>query len=274
MGMFYGYATSTILAQNTRLKEREKKLKGQILVIEKQATLGIIAGSIGHEINNVLTGLFGYSELLQEESPESENFKKDLSIIGKYSMDLKKLARALLTLGKPAPSEKKCVSVNHLLDSVTETLVICGVLKRVRIVKKYSKEKLELVCDPFMLEQVLRNIEINASHAMDGEGELILETSLKEGTGAVCFRIMDSGSGIPEDSLQKVFDPFYTTKEKGKGTGLGLSISKQIIEQLGGEIRAENRIEGGAVFEIIFSKRGENGGSGSGNPRIIEKSKP
>ncbi len=252
IGLFYGYYAQVILRKNQLLRENEQQLREHLLLIEKQASLGIIASSIGHEINNILTAVMGYCQLLQLEDEIPQQMRADLDKIFKTSNDLVKLSRALLDLGRPRDSMEEEIDVCEVLDSVTETLVLCGVLKRLTITKTYTDCPLVIRGDRFLLEQVVRNLEMNSAQAMDGRGELVLEAGRRPGGGEIYFRIKDSGPGIPEENLDRIFDPFFTTKGEKKGNGLGLSIVKQIIDRLGGKITAGNRKEGGAEFEVIL----------------------
>ncbi|HDK43740.1 MAG TPA: HAMP domain-containing histidine kinase [Desulfobacteraceae bacterium] len=252
IGLFYGYYAQIILRKNQLLRENEQQLREHLLLIEKQASLGIIASSIGHEINNILTAVMGYCQLLQFQDETPQKIRADLDKIFKTSNDLVKLSRALLDLGRPRDSKEEEIDVCEVLDSVTETLVLCGVLKRMTITRAYTDCPLVIRGDRFLLEQVVRNLEMNSAQAMDGQGELILEAGRQPGDGAVYFRIKDSGPGIPEENLPRIFTPFFTTKGEKKGNGLGLSIVKQIINQLGGKITARNREEGGAEFEVVL----------------------
>ncbi len=252
IGLFYGYYAQIIYRKNQLLRENEQQLREHLLLIEKQASLGIIASSIGHEINNILTAVIGYCQLLQFQDETPQKIRADLDKIFKTSNDLVKLSRALLDLGRPRDSREEEINVCEALDSVTETLVLCGVLKRMTITRAYADCPLVIKGDRFLLEQVVRNLEMNSAQAMDGQGELILEAGRQPGDGAVYFRIKDSGPGIPEENLPRIFTPFFTTKGEKKGNGLGLSIVKQIIDQLGGKITARNRKEGGAEFEVVL----------------------
>jgi len=252
LGLFYGYYAQIILRKNQLLRENEQQLREHLLLIEKQASLGIIASSIGHEINNILTAVIGYCQLLQLEDEIPQQMRADLDKIFKTSNDLVKLSRALLDLGRPRDSMEEEINVCEVLDSVTETLVLCGVLKRLTITKAYTDCPLVIRGDRFLLEQVMRNLEMNSAQAMDGRGELILEAGRRPEDGTVYFRIKDSGPGIPEENLDRIFAPFFTTKGEKKGNGLGLSIVKQIVDQLGGKITARNREEGGARFEVVL----------------------
>lgn len=252
IGLFYGYYSQVIYRKNQLLRENEQQLREHLLLIEKQASLGIIASSIGHEINNILTAVIGYCQLLQFQDETPQKIRADLDKIFKTSNDLVKLSRALLDLGRPRDSRKEEIDICEVLDSVTETLVLCGVLKRLTITRAYADRPLLIKGDRFLLEQVVRNLEMNSAQAMNGQGELILEAGRQPGDGAVYFRIKDSGPGIPEENLSRIFDPFFTTKGEEKGNGLGLSIVKQITNQLGGTITARNREEGGAEFEVVL----------------------
>lgn len=252
IGLFYGYYAQVILRKNQLLRENEQQLREHLLLIEKQASLGIIASSIGHEINNILTAVIGYCQLLQLEDEIPQQMRADLDKIFKTSNDLVKLSRALLDLGRPRDSREEEIDICEVLDSVTETLILCGVLKRLTITRAYADCPLLIKGDRFLLEQVVRNLEMNSAQAMDGQGELILEAGRRPGGGEIYFRIKDSGPGIPEENLDRIFAPFFTTKGEKKGNGLGLSIVKQIVDRLGGTITAGNRKEGGAEFEVVL----------------------
>ena len=252
IGITYGFFVRTITEKNIELEKKERQLKMQILLMEKQATLGIMASSIGHEINNALTVIRGYSQILQMKKDVFSRFHEELDRIISSTSTLEALSHTLLNLGKPTPPTTNVVDLQNILDITADTLKTVGVLKRVQIEKKYSQEKTAVVCDPFMLEQVIRNILINAAHAMDGEGKLFLETGIYPGNKSVYLKIRDSGPGIPEQYLTKIFEPFFTTKDESRGTGLGLSIARQIVEQYGGKISVKNIDEGGAEFEIIL----------------------
>ncbi len=252
IGLFYGYHARAIFRKNQLLLENEQKLGEQLLLIEKQASLGIIASSIGHEINNILTAIMGYCQLLQFQDEIPRKIRSDLDKIFKASSDLVKLSQTLLDLGRPRSSKMEKIDVCEVLDSVTETMILCGVLKKLTISKAYADCPLFIQGDRFLLEQVVRNIEINGAQAMGDQGELVLEAGRRPGDGTIYFRIKDSGPGIPEENRAKIFAPFYTTKGERTGNGLGLSIVKQILDQLGGTITAGNRKEGGAEFEVVL----------------------
>lgn len=118
------------------------------------------------------------------------------------------------------------------------------------IVKEYSEGLPPVLGDEMLLEQVIRNLEINAAHAMGNQGTLILSTRFSEGKSHVEFSITDTGHGIPDDKRDQIFLPFYTTKEKGRGTGLGMYIVKQIVEQHKGYIQLKSEVGVGTSVTI------------------------
>ncbi len=219
-----------------------KVIQEQLLNAEKQASVEIIAGSIGHEINNINTSLIGYSELLMGDPDDNEIAKECAKIFSSQAQRLKLHSNNLLSLSKPRKPEMKPIALNSFIDKVTEMLFVSGVLKTYSIVKEYSEGIPPIWGDEMLLEQVIRNLEINAAHAMGTQGILKLKTGFSEGKSHIEFSIVDTGHGISNDKRHQIFLPFYTTKEKGKGTGLGMYIVKQIVDRHNGYINLESKI--------------------------------
>ncbi len=234
----------------------QKRAQEQLIQSEKQATLGVIAGSIGHELNNLVSGLLVEAQLLLRRAEDPEEVRK----IGQRLLThLEKVAlhgRNLLSLSKPARPQLQKMDLTEVLEDTTDTLVLSGVLKRFRIVKNFAP-KLAPVCgDRNQIEQVIRNLEINAAHAMKNDGVLTVSTALSEDGNFVRMVIEDNGEGIPEELKDKIFEPFFTTKAEGEGTGLGLPIVKQIVESHGGRFYLESQVGVGtrAIVEIPVAK--------------------
>ena len=219
-----------------------KAIQEQLLNAEKQASVGIIAGSIGHEINNINTSLIGYSELLMGDPDDNELAKECAEIFSSQAQRLNLHGNNLLSLSKPRKLEMKPIALNSFIDKVTEMLFVSGVLKTYSIIKKYSEGLPTILGDEMLLEQVIRNLEINAAHAMGNQGILKLKTGFSEDKSHIEFSIVDTGHGISNDKRHQIFLPFYTTKEKGKGTGLGMYIVKQIVDRHNGYINLESKI--------------------------------
>lgn len=229
-----------------------KAMQAQLIEAEKTATVSLIAGSIGHELNNVVTSLKGFAELLQKTPDDKQLAEECAGIFHTESQRLQTHARNLLTIGQPKKPEMKHLSLDSLIDRVTELLKVSGLLKPFVITRNYSVGLPSILADEMQLEQVIRNLEINAVHAMGNRGTMTLGTrASKDGLSAE-FWITDTGHGIPEDKREQIFVPFYTTKEKGKGTGLGMYIIKQTVEQHNGYIHLESKVGVGTTITIGF----------------------
>jgi signal transduction histidine kinase len=251
-GTAYGKYANILIEKNRVLAEKEYQLRRQVLISQKQASLGVMAGSIGHEVKNILTTIMGYCELIQDEGDVPHRIKEDLEEIFKASTNLEKLAGSLLNLGRPNEETFKRINVCDIIDATTNTLIACGTLKRITIDKNCDDPDLFIDGDPFLLEQAIRNIELNAAQAMNDNGTLIIKVAKDLNKGQIYIEIQDSGPGIPETHIHRIFDPFYSTKLNDKGNGLGLSIVKQISESFGGTIEVKNAETGGAIFTFSF----------------------
>lgn len=227
-----------------------KAIQEQLINAEKQASVSVIAGSIGHEINNALSGLLGYGELLMGNPDNGELARKCAEVFSTQTQRLKLHSHNLLALSKPREPEMKLVVLDSLLDKVTELLAVSGLLKRYTVLKEYSEDLPAVLGDEVLLEQVVRNLEINAAHAMGDGGILILATRLSQDRSHVEFSIGDTGHGVPDDRRRQIFLPFYTTKGEGKGTGLGMYIVKQIVEQHKGYLQLESEVGVGTTVTI------------------------
>lgn len=232
--------------------ESERQLmRRKALDAEKQAGVTLIASSIGHEINNAITGLFGYGQLLKGRAADAAFVAKCATTMISQADQLKLHANNLLTLGKPQQPNIGPLDLNQLLEAVTELLSTSGLLKHVSISKELDSSLPLIAGDSHQLEQLIRNLEINAAHALQGRGELTLRSGYLE-TEQVFFEIEDNGPGIPAEQLEQVFEPFFTTKAEGQGTGLGLYIVRQVVEQHGGRLLIDSVVGTGTKFRICL----------------------
>jgi len=227
-----------------------KQAHEQLLRTEKQATLGIIAGSIGHELNNLVGGLLLHARLLKEVDKEPEKVRE---IADLFCANLEKVAlhgKNLLSLSRPTKPRFEPMDLNTVINETTDTLILTGVLKHFKVVRDLCKESSIVYGDRNLLEQLIRNLEINAAHAMKLGGKLEVRTRLSDDQSSCVLTIADNGCGIPEDALEKIFQPFYTTKSEGQGTGLGLPIVKDIIDKHNGTIQIESQVDAGTSVHI------------------------
>ena len=247
-----GIDDNRIITEIIRDISERKAMQAQLIEAEKTATVSLIAGSIGHELNNVVTSLKGFAELLQKTPDDKQLAEECAGIFHTESQRLQTHARNLLTIGQPKKPEMKLLSLDSLIDRVTELLKVSGLLKPFVITKNYSVGLPLILADEMQLEQVIRNLEINAAHAMGNKGTMTLGTNASKDGLSAEFWITDTGHGIPEDKREQIFVPFYTTKEKGKGTGLGMYIIKQTVEQHNGYIHLESKVGVGTTITIGF----------------------
>ena len=239
----------------------QKRIGQQMIQTEKMAALGELVSGVAHEINNPLTAMLGFTELLlKTHESMDEEMRQDVQKIYDAAMRVYGITTGLLRFGRMEKPMKKKEEINALLE---ETLALKEYhlrIKNIKVVKNLQSGLPFVNADAKQMEQVFLNIMNNAEYAMsekENGGTLTIRTSP---VGRwIKIQIIDTGPGIPEEHIRKIFDPFFTTKPADKGTGLGLSVSYGIIKEHGGEIYVENRREGGALF-VILLPAGEDDG--------------
>ncbi|MGB9716386.1 MAG: ATP-binding protein [Thermodesulfovibrionales bacterium] len=230
----------------TELKRYEAEAKRK----EKLAAIGELSSNIAHEIRNPLASLKGSIEMLKDGTVPPDNRKRLMDIALKEMERLNRIITDFLTYSRPSPPEFQRFELHSILDETTELLENVEQNKgNISIIKKYNG-RLEVNADPQKLRQVFWNLGINAIEAMPNGGELIVATKNTDNTVKIIFQ--DTGPGIPKQDIERIFYPFFTTKESG--TGLGLSIAYRIIEEHSGKINVESTPKKGTTFEIILPK--------------------
>jgi PAS domain S-box-containing protein len=234
-----------------------KKMQEQMMITDRLASIGELAAGIAHELNNPLTGIIGFSELLQRKQLP-EDIKSDLDIIDSEAKRTAHIVRNLLAFARRHPQEKHAVDINKAIQEILELRSYQQKTHNIKVKTEFVTDLPEVMANAFQLQQVFMNIIINAEHFMteahDG-GNLTI--SSRRIDHSVQISIADDGPGMSKENLQHVFDPFFTTKEVRKGTGLGLSICHGIINEHGGYIYAESELGKGATFFVelpVFSE--------------------
>ncbi len=237
------------------LKEAYLKLElsqAKLIQSEKLAALGQLAGGAAHELNNPLSGILGFAQILINEMPDDTPWKNDLKEIEKSAQRCKKIIASLLGFSRQSKYDFKPANVNEIID---ETLKLCEhqvALANVKIVRNFAQNLSLVSASVSHLEQVFLNIIINAQQAMPKGGNLTINTYSEE-PDSIEISFLDSGIGIEKEYLTHIFEPFFTTKEVGKGTGLGLSVSHGIIQKHQGDIKVESEgKDKGAKFVITL----------------------
>ncbi len=245
------------------ITEREK-IEQQLLQSQKMESIGLLAGGVAHEFNNLLTGIYGYGEMLRDDIPEDNEIQETVGHILTATERAADLTRSLLAFSRKQVMNRKPVVIDTIIDNAGKFIRrVIGEDIQFRTIHT-CKELLVLV-DTGQIEQVLMNLAVNARDAMPHGGCLTISTSgmeVREGSEALYdlsapgkyakLTIEDTGTGIDELSKERIFEPFYTTKEVGKGTGLGLSIVYGIIKQHEGSILVNSEPGKGTSFDIYL----------------------
>jgi signal transduction histidine kinase/HAMP domain-containing protein len=241
VAMENAYLYKSLQDQMVELRETQE----QLIQSAKLAAIGELASNVAHEINNPLTSIIGFTELIKDENDLAVIHSR-LDIIEKESMRARDIVRELLHFARKRPLRLEEVDINQTLDDVILLIEAQAKLNNVRVSKEYG-ELPKSMGDPNQLKQVFLNLINNAVSAMPEGGTLSLRTSQQ---GEYIFiRFKDTGHGIRPEVISRIFEPFFSTK-KDKGTGLGLSISYRIIQDHGGRIDVES-VEGqGSTFTI------------------------
>ena len=241
-----------------------KRLQMQFVQSEKLAAIGQLVGGVAHEINNPLTAILGYSELLSDDPTVDSRVRSLAEKIREQGRRTKSLVDNLLSFARQAPSDRRSpLDINSIVNTAVQFRRVDLRGKNIHIEVQTASHIPEVRADANQLLQVFCNIINNAVDAMNtvGGGTLTVRTQFEKGNAVIIFS--DTGKGIRDPQL--VFDPFYTTKPVGQGTGLGLSICYGLVHDQGGKISCQNRLEGGATFRVelptvptLFSQRADS----------------
>lgn len=227
-----------------------KRLLDQTIQNEKLAEVGRLSAGIAHEINNPLAMVAYATELLKREKPLS-NFQDEM--LEKIEMEverLKSLTGGLLSFSSSRQTQNRLVNLNDLINEVLKLLRFELQRKSIQLDTDFSEIPV-ISADPNTIKQVIINLVMNAAHAMQGQGKIVLTTSLNS-KGLLELQVRDDGPGIAPELQEQVFAPFFTTKPEGEGTGLGLYICQNIIRGHGGSITMQSQLDKGTTFRICL----------------------
>jgi two-component system, NtrC family, sensor kinase len=245
--------TSKLQSSRSELEKTVSTLKdtqAQLVQSEKLSAVGQFVAGVAHELNNPLTTVIGFADVLASDETNEKN-RRHLELVVKSAHRCHKIVHSLLSFARQHAPERRIVEVNSLVDDVIDIMAYDLRTSNITVVKEYGSELPSLMADAHQLQQVFVNILSNARQAIEPfrrDGSIIVRTRR---TGSVVrIELQDNGPGIRAESLSKIFDPFFTTKPVGKGTGLGLSLSYGIIQEHGGKITVQSEVGQGATFVI------------------------
>lgn len=254
----------TRLAITSRDISERKQLENSLLQSQKMEAVGLLAGGIAHDFNNLLTVINGYSELIMRKLDKSSPFYNKLIQIKQSGDRAASLTRQLLAFSRKQILEPEIININKLSSNM-EKMLRRLIREDIHLTTKYDTSLKSVLADPGQIEQVILNLVVNARDALPNGGKIIMETknvlldmnfstiSLKENSHEyVMLTISDNGIGMDKETIERIFEPFYTTKETSKGTGLGLSTVYGIIKQSRGDIQVQSEPGKGSLFKVYL----------------------
>jgi len=229
---------------------------------EKLASVGLLASGIAHELNNPLTGVLTFTTLLRKKMLDGSPDAEDLDLVIRETKRCATIIRRLLDFAREKTPEKKFADLNRVIEDTARIIERPASFRDIEIAMDLDPDLPQVWVDADLIKQVIMNMLVNAQHAIEHEGSITVRTrrcpqprSPEPGMAPVPtveIAIIDTGCGIPEKDLKRIFDPFFTSKEVGKGTGLGLSVSHGIIRAHGGAIEVESTVGKGSTFRIYL----------------------
>jgi two-component system, NtrC family, sensor kinase len=229
---------------------------------EKLASVGQLASGVAHEINNPLTGILTFSSLLRQKMPDGSQDAEDVDLVIRETKRCAGIIKRLLDFARDKPPEKTFSDLNRIIEDTVRIVERQAHVRDIEVALDLDRTLPPIWADADQIKQVVMNMLINAQHAIEDKGTITVtsrrvpEAKSPEAGAApvpmVEFAVIDTGCGIPEENLRRVFDPFFTSKGVGQGTGLGLSVSHGIVQAHSGLIEVESKVGEGSSFRVLL----------------------
>jgi len=254
----------TDISARKQAEEEQKKLQERLKQAQKMEAIGTLAGGIAHDFNNILSGIFGYSQLAEMHIDDPEKAKADIRNIVKGASRATQLVQQILTFSRKTDFEKQYFKLFVVVREAL-TLIKSTIPATIEINEKFNS-KASIYADPIQMHQIIMNLCTNAYHAMsDSGGNLTVKLDetyvpdpnyvsiiINKNQKYLKLEISDTGYGMDKSTMEKIFDPYFTTKTREKGTGLGLALVRAIVEEHGGTISVDSIIGKGSTFLIYL----------------------
>jgi len=234
----------------TRDITEQKQQNERLMMADRLASIGELAAGAAHELNNPLTSIIGFSQLLMEKDTP-DYIRSDLAFLNSEAQRAANVTKSLLTFGRKHAPVKQHNQINNIIEEVLKLRAYGHKSNSIEVEKHLAPDLPQILVDYFQMQQVFLNIVINSEYFMieaHNRGTLTITTKKENNTVSISFA--DDGPGIPPENLSRIFNPFFTTKEAGKGTGLGLSICHGIVAEHGGQIYAKSQPGKGATLFV------------------------
>jgi signal transduction histidine kinase len=237
-----------VIIERKRAEEDRTKLQEQLLHADRLATIGQLAAGVAHELNEPLGGILGFSQLASKHPDLPGQVQEDLSKIESASLHAREVVRKLMLFARQTPPTREKVDINELVTEGLYFLEARCVKGGIELHRALSTDLPEITVDPAQIHQVLVNLVVNAIQSMERGGSLTVETSCVDDN--ISLTVSDTGCGMEKELLEKIFVPFFTTKDVGEGTGLGLPVVHGIVTSHGGEIDVHSKPGEGTRFVV------------------------
>ncbi len=243
-------------AERAKAYRELKALQARLIQSEKMSSLGRMAASVAHEINNPLGGIVVFSCLLLEQTSQDFPGRRKLETIVREASRCRDIVRSLLDFARPGEGVRRKADLNEIVQAALEVLRGQPLFRDIGVVLELERSALEVHCNSSQLQQAFTNLLVNAAEAISGRGQITLRSWRDPSTRRAAVSFADTGCGIPPESLTQIFEPFFTTKQEGHGTGLGLAIVYGIVERHGGTIKVDSRPGQGTTFTVWLPETG------------------
>jgi len=246
--------------ERKRMEAEKGEIERRAQLASRLASIGELASGAAHEINNPLTGVIGYAQLLLARKDIPKDIRHDVEIINEGAQRVANIVKKLLAFARQTRPEQRYVNINELIRNTLDLQAYALAANNIKVTLQLARDLPMTTADPSQLQQVFLNLIMNAETEMKlahDKGKLSIKTEHVDNIIRISFK--DNGPGIAKEILESIFDPFFTTREVGEGTGLGLSICYGIIKEHGGRIWAESEPGKGAtlIIELPVTEDGQ-----------------
>ena len=247
-------AEEELRAAKASIEEKLEQTREMLLLAERRATLGTLAGGVGHELRNIaqiqIAAIDELSGALSDGGDPSPRIREILPELERVGDHITLHGQRLMQLARPGPDRVAPIDLNEVVRDVERMLRLAGKLRRVQLVMTLGGDPLTVTVNRTRIEQILVNLITNAVDAIGMHGTVTIETRESRDGKRAMVEVRDTGSGIDPAIREKIFEPFYTTKGPERGTGLGLPVVREIVASYGGELTVDSKLGTGTTFRF------------------------
>jgi two-component system NtrC family sensor kinase len=229
---------------------RRRQLQRELVRTEQLAAVGRLAAGVAHELNNPLSGILTFAEDLLLEADEDDPVRKDYEVIVNETLRCRRIVRDLLEFSRQKSLDREWIQINDVVSRVLMMVERQASFHNIEFQVELQEDLPKIHADPHKIHQALLNLVINAKDSMKSSGEIAIRSAVAS-DGAVQVSVADAGCGIPEDRIDEIFEPFFSSKGE-EGYGLGLAAVRTIVEQHEGQVEVQSQVGAGSTFRIIL----------------------